>query len=675
MPKPQFGNERSKIQPKLRMVSNGDTTVNVLRAEHSSCVCVRSKKVARKVPVRRGEGFLPAKILKPPRKGSLKKFSKDIAVSVFVTLKSDVTKEAIPGSTLRHRNLVSATIPLDEIKELAVKKGVLSIELGEPLTLPEPILGDTTTAPSSSHRRVSTLANKHKDGEGVLIGIIDVQGFDFAHSDFLDASGKTRFLRIWDQGGDARPSPSTKVPFNYGAEFKKVDLDAAISAAPTIGVPAQEIEKQSQIAVSSHGTHVASIAAGNLGVCRRAHIAGVLISLPQKDLDRRLSFYDSTRIVHAVEYLLDLAVKKNTPAVSINISLGTNGHAHDGSSAGGRWIDGLLSIPGRSVSVAAGNAGQEAPSEPGDWGYVMGRIHTSGKVPATGLDSEIEWVVVGNSLVDLSENELEIWYDARDRLAVSIKPPNASWIGPIEPGQFIENQRLTDDSLVSIYNERYHSSNGDNHIAIYLSPLFANVGVIGVKSGTWIVRLHGREIRNGVYHGWIERDDPRRIGPSGSKDLWFFPSYFSQWSNVDSHSITSLGCGERIISVANLQKTPKKVNISSSQGPTRDGRMKPEVAAEGTDIVAASGFDPDASWVGMTGTSMASPYVCGIIGLMLAINPELTAAQIRGIIRRTSDPLPGTDGSWRNDAGFGVINASQCVQEANAMLTSQDVTP
>ena len=34
--------------------------------------------------------------------------------------------------------------------------------------------------------------------------------------------------------------------------------------------------------IESHGTHVASIAAGNRGVCRNAAIAGVLIDLPDE---------------------------------------------------------------------------------------------------------------------------------------------------------------------------------------------------------------------------------------------------------------------------------------------------------------------------------------------------------------------------------------------------------
>ena len=66
----------------------------------------------------------------------------------------------------------------------------------------------------------------------------------------------------------------------------------------------------------------------------------------------------------------------------------------------------------------------------------------------------------------------------------------------------------------------------------------------------------------------------------------------------------------------------------------------------------------------MTGTSMASHHVCGVSALMLSLNPSLTAAQIGGIIRRTSQPLPGASYAWQNDAGFGVIDAQACLREA-----------
>jgi len=88
-------------------------------------------------------------------------------------------------------------------------------------------------------------------------------------------------------------------------------------------------------------------------------------------------------------------------------------------------------------------------------------------------------------------------------------------------------------------------------------------------------------------------------------------------------------------------------------------------------VVAACGFDPTREWVSMTGTSMASPYVCGVAALMLGIAPRLTSAQILGIIRTTSTPLAGHDFAWRNDLGFGVIDAEACVDEAAAYQAAQ----
>jgi subtilisin family serine protease len=431
-------------------------------------------------------------------------------------------------------------------------------------------------------------------------------------------------------------------------------------------VPATELERQSQRAPESHGTHVASIAAGNRGVCPNAAIAAVLIDIPPEDMDRRASFYDSTRLADAVDYLVAIACRHRKP-ISINISLGTNGHAHDTSSAINRWIDAVVNEPGICVSVAAGNSGQARADtiDPSDYGWLMGQIHTGGQIPKAGLSMELEWVVVGNGLLDISENEFELWYGPQDRFTVQIRPPGMDWLEEIEPGQFIENRQLPDGSFISIYNDLYHPANGANTISIYLSPRLSPPAVIGVRAGTWLVRIRGKEVRDGCFHAWIERDDPVEIGPLGPKAMWRFPSFFSDKTNVDDSSVSSLACGERVISVANLDEIRGLISISSSQGPTRDGRYKPDVAAPGTGIVAARGFaGADDPWVAMTGTSMACPYVAGVIGLMLAAQPALTAAQVRGILLRTARPLAGVDYNWRKDAGFGVIDADAAVNDA-----------
>jgi len=671
--KSHLGENFRKAQPKLRVITNGDAEVNAVRALQCSALAVdygstvleevESVEVAQMAPVDY------KKVASKAKKGKLKTIAAEASVNVFVQ---------------SNGKLKTATVRLKDLKQLLDRNDVAYVEAGENLKPPKPVITNgNPAAPKSSERNLGSAA-EHKFGEGVLIGIIDVQGFDFSHPDFLDDKGKTRFLSIWDQGGDG-PSPYKQQKllgqeisnmFDYGKEILKDQMDAALAAAPKLGIPAYELEPQSQMANGSHGTHVASIAAGNRGVARKAGIAAVLINIPEEEMSdferRRTSFYDSTRIAHAVDYLLAVADGR---AISINISLGTNGHAHDGSNPLSRWIAGWLNFPGIAVTAAAGNAGQEAGETPDDLGYIMGRIHTSGQIPSRGLTADIEWQVAGNGISDISENELEIWYSPQDHFGVSVRPPGMGWTEIVKPRQFVENRQLSDKSLLSIYNERYHPANGLNCISIYLSPFLNKDFVIGSSAGLWKVRLHGIEIRNGAYHGWIERDDPRKLGREGEKDVWLFPSFFSEKSNVDNSSVSSLASGYGIISVANLNEPGEAINITSSQGPTRDGRFKPDIAAPGTDIVAANGFgDEDKRWIGMSGTSMAAPYVTGLIGLMLAICPKLTAAQIEGIIQSTARPLPGGSYKWIDSAGFGRIDPKACLKEAKEVNTRRNIT-
>lgn len=663
-----IGSALRKIHPKLRMVAKALDDVNFRRSEQCAAMTTPPAKpsIEGELPQfeQRIAGKVPVTQLKTPK---MQEVSDSVEVNTFVTYFGD-------GERVAQRRIAARKIKLSELRELTESEDVAFVELGEPLKHPDSIISVGSVSPPSMNAR--NIPGRDSGGRDVLIGIIDVGGFDFAHPDFTRTEGgqtRTRWLRIWDQRGGPRPAPSG---FGYGSEIRQEHMEAALNSG--VSLPAWALEPQSRMAAESHGTHVASIAAGNRGVCRNALIAGVLIDLPDEFArNRRNSFYDSTRVAEAVSYLCRLADDLGRP-VSINISLGTNGGAHDASNAASRWIDHELATPGRAVCVAAGNAGQEAPAGPGDIGFAVGRIHTSGRVAARGLTQDIDWIVVGNGIADVSENELELWYSGADRFAVSVTPPDMPTIGPIEPGQYVQNHKLPSGCMLSIYNELYHPANGENYLAVYLSPfLKPDNPVVGVSPGKWRVRLHGIEIRDGRYHGWIERDDPRPRGVNGEQEYWNFPSFFGEASNIDSNSVSSLACGHRIISVANLDLPNERINISSSQGPTRDGRQKPDVAAPGTNIVAANGFfgDGDEPWIAMTGTSMASPYVAGVVGLMLEAEPRLTSAQVAGIIQRTSQPLSGATFDWATDAGYGALNARACVEEAAAMHGRTRIEP
>lgn len=62
----------------------------------------------------------------------------------------------------------------------------------------------------------------------------------------------------------------------------------------------------------------------------------------------------------------------------------------------------------------------------------------------------------------------------------------------------------------------------------------------------------------------------------------------------------------------------------------------------------------------ISGTSMATPFVAGVVALMLDADPTLTPAQIRDILVRTATPMPGYEDY---EAGAGYVNAYAAVDK------------
>lgn len=675
---------RQRLSPKLRMIINGDSEVNGIRSVLSGSVQsdTRVAEYANEALEKAASDGPPPELEKPE---SMERATSRARVSCFVHLDPGADEQADAPSAVKpsaqRGNLAVAEFTPAQIERLssggsnAYEKGVLYVETGSALSPPVPLESVVSvTAPTVPAWRTKL----GKPTSEVIIGLIDVGGFDFGHPDFV-VDGKTRFAAIWDQGDEKATAtrPTKDIPgVDYGRIITADAMNEAIADAEAVGVAPSDFLRQSVQQPGSHGTHVASIAAGNRGVCPTAIIAGVNIAPGGEHLDRQQSFFDSTRLAHAVDFLLALGDKRRCP-VAINISLGTNGHAHDGTSPIARWVDSALARPGRCVCVAAGNSGQEAARFEGDIGFVMGRIHASGRIAARGLVNDLEWQVVGNGRLDISENEMEIWYRPGDEFSVQVRTPDGEvtdWVGP---GEFYENYPLEAGTFLSVYNERYHPANGANRISVFLSPRLKDP-IVGVQAGSWVVRLKGIEVRDGRYDAWIERDDPRPVGQIGRQQTWQFPSYFSARCNVDDSSVSSLACGRDVIAVGNADIVGERVHHTSSQGPTWDGRTKPDIVADGTDVIAAKGFggsDTRGRWVAKTGTSMASPYVCGVAAQMLAREPRLTATQISGIMRRTAQPLPGADYTWQNDAGFGVIQPELCLDQIAQPFTSNDKDP
>ncbi|HFA51061.1 MAG TPA: peptidase S8 and S53 subtilisin kexin sedolisin [Bacteroidetes bacterium] len=95
----------------------------------------------------------------------------------------------------------------------------------------------------------------------------------------------------------------------------------------------------------------------------------------------------------------------------------------------------------------------------------------------------------------------------------------------------------------------------------------------------------------------------------------------------------------------------------------------------------ADGIDRPGPYKHFGGTSGATPIVAGICALMLSVNPDLTAKEVKDILQKTADKI-GSPSEYVNGHsrkyGYGRVNADKAVAEAirrkdNASATTQPV--
>ena len=464
-------------------------------------------------------------------------------------------------------------------------------------------------------------------GQGVVIGFVDT-GIDVYHPDFTFPNGSTKILYVWDQTIRGR-SPAG---FGYGYECTSNDIEAkSCPEEDTFG----------------HGTHVAGIAAssgratGNYtGVAPDAGI--IFVKSGHEICDGASWAFDSSQILDGINYIIERAAQLGRRAV-INLSLGGNIGGHDGSDPWEIALDEIVKA-GTAVVVAAGNQAQ-------DNSHIRGQL-TKGANVTLGLS-------VMESTTDLA---IDIWYSQLDEINAILTTPS---------GRTYTIPTLNGDKTAQYGNVTAFTRSAENG-----NELFFEVNSLTqLPTDGWSISLRASQVSStGSWDAWVdtsscvfpgavflpgngyEIDRNITIGiPGTAHNVVTVGAYVTKTSWVGMNGQTF---GSKDLGTGGIASF-------SSLGPTRDGRIKPDIVAPGMLIASARSnatasrtSDPDLYHRILAGTSMAAPHVAGVIALMFQYTPQLQATALPIMLKQSArfDPTTGLLNAGSPVWGFGKVD-------------------
>jgi subtilisin family serine protease len=528
-------------------------------------------------------------------------------------------------------------------------------------------------------------------GEGTIVGIVDT-GFDSAHPSLRHADGSTRVS--WLLAFEQEPrGVHVKLETAYGctgvdpcAVYSADDINGILTGTSAETLPVDDI---------GHGTHIASIAAGSDGQYGGIAPAADLIIVAAADATGGVT---DGRILLGTRFVFDRATEENKPAV-VNVSLGSNFGAHDGSSAIEQGLAELGAGPGRAVVTAAGNEGEFtddlSPHYPGPFG-----IHTEVAVPS----SATVRIPLLTSMSPQEDGAVFIWISTRpgDELSLGFHNGQGGESPLVEPG----------DTLA--FNSKGLKDEEDDYDVVILNGADADLST-DIYPGSSVVALTGRWEHGRVFELVLEGSASARLWATGAgaaqplagKSGPVFPRARLRGTvavpGSDAHLITVGATVNRPFWTdyeGNIVG-PENQSVGragfSSAGPNQLGALKPELVAPGAAVIAAmskaadprtgendqSIFSAAGSCPGSSecfviddehgissGTSMAAPMVTGAIALLMGRDPELTMEGAKYLLMTGTQSVgPAPPGSL---VGTGELDILGAILAQESSLSGQD---
>lgn len=515
--------------------------------------------------------------------------------------------------------IVTGTIPLKRLGHLGEHRNVVAVEGSLPLKDE----ADASLAAINLLPSVKGLRAIPGLGRGALIGFVD-SGFEVTHPCFCAPDGRTRVVAVWDQMNLGGASGAPPDGFDYGVEYRHESIARYSSEGRALIV-------KNHPEAGRHGTQVAGVAAGSI-----APDSGFQGVAPEAELVFVTHRNDtpiggSAFVIDAMSYILGQARARSQPVV-INLSQGDNLGAHDGSSLLEKAIDFYAEREGVLVVSSAGN-------ERG------GRRHARGRV-VEGADFRLSFELAEGAGDAIDGDTIDLWYYPEDSFAVALRSPTGLQSEFIAPNA----EKLLSfggDAVAYLSSETGNPGNGHNRINLIFEKSTSWM------PGKWELILRGVKVRRGEFDAWADR--PNAV------------TLISFESHTDECTVTLPGTARNIITTSGFMlKTEYGLAEGdlaplTSLGPTRDGRLKPDLVAPGfsvkapaTSLAARRGAG---SYVAVNGTSMAAPHVAGVAALLLARGGDLKGGGVRQALLSAAraDAFTGVvpNGSW----GRGKLDA------------------